>query len=136
MGIDRGTVGSAKGRKPVGRAALPNSQRDEFVRLELDKEQVAAYRIWREDIDGWSDILQEMIEDGYKFTLRWDDYSSSPAAFAFPSDDHDNRGYILSGRGGSVLKALTELLYKHSAVLRGVWNAGLSPKSRSDDPDW
>lgn len=121
-------------RRPVGRAAL--GEKDEFVRLEVTEEHKPDLLAFRADTEQVLEALQREIENGYKFTFRWDDYSSSPAVFMFPGDDSDNRGYILSGRGSTVYRALSETLFKHLFLLRGVWGAGQSRRAGADDPDW
>lgn len=125
-----------RGSKPAPQRRDRSDQRDTFVRLELTKEELVTYRKWREDVPTWLDILDRMVQDGYKFTIRWDDYSTSPAVFIFPSEDSDNRGFILSGRGGSVAKALSEALFKHSVLLEGDWSEGRGGAAVHDDPEW
>lgn len=113
--------GGGRGRKPsgVGKSDL----RDEFLNVELSVEQTAEFKAFRKEVDAINSVLTEMLEDGYKLTCRYDDYNECYACFAFAPDEHDNAGYILTGRGGSGLSAVAELLYKHSEVLGRNWPA-------------
>lgn len=126
-------VGGAK--KPY-RAANRASADAEFVNYELTEEQVAAYRGWRSDIAGVDTEWQEACENGYKFSTKYDSYSSAFAVFMFPDEGSENYGYILTGRGGTPLRALCECLYKHSRVLRGDWRSVRRSAVSTDDPDW
>jgi len=112
-------------RRPAraGRTPVPTRGRadSEFINLELDKEQTAAYREWRLDVENVFDLWTELIEGGYRVNTKYDDYSSSCATFIIPDDGSDNVGFLLTGRGGNAYRALSEAIYKHFEILKGVW---------------
>lgn len=94
----------------------------EFIRCELTDahKQDLKSRV-KAGYDGW-DNLQSLIEDGYRVTVKYDTWSSSPACFIQQmAEDGDNQGCILSGRGRTVHGAILEALYKHFVVFDGVW---------------
>lgn len=108
----------------------------EFINLELDKENTANYRAWRDDFDHVFDLWADMLKDGYRVNTKWDDYSSSCAAYIIPDEGHENFGYILTGRGGNPYRALSEALYKHEVLLSGIWGAAIRERRGNDDPDF
>jgi len=122
-------------RAAVKSAARGNSD-SEFINYELDKEQTAAYREWRDDFENVLNIVTELIEEGYRVTIKFDDYSSSCAVFLIPPAEGENDGYILTGRGSTAYRALSEAMYKHSDVFRGTWSVGAKPGSLDRDPDF
>jgi len=109
----------------AGSAARTTGYRSdsEFINLELDKEQTAAYRQWREDIANVIDLWTELIEGGYRVNTKYDDYSSSCAAFIIPGEGAENVGFILTGRGGNAYRAVSEAIFKHYEVLHGDWRS-------------
>lgn len=119
-------------RKPARREAMQS----EFINLELSGEQLKDYRVWRDDFEavmmGWG----ELLDDGYRVNTKYDDYSSAYAAFIIPDVEHDNAGYILTGRGGNPYRAITEAIYKHFSVLHGAWASHRNRPTQTDDPDF
>ncbi len=122
------------GKQRQGRGRGQSDQ--EFVNLELNAEQVKEFRAWREDFDGVIDEWGAILNDGYKTSIKYDDYSSSYTAYFFAPEDSDNVGYILSGRGGNPYRALSELVYKHTRILQGEWSQYHSNGKAVDDPDY
>jgi len=126
------------GRQQRGRPGRPRgSQPDsEFINLELSKEQKEQYLAWREDLDtvvtGWANLCAE----GYRVNTKWDDYSNSYAAFIIPDAESDNAGLILTGRGGTPLRAVCEAVYKHSVILPDGWGGYSAVRGGADDPDY
>jgi len=125
------------GKRPTdGRYTGRSDQRDaEFINLELDADQRSEFKAFRVDVESINDALSEMVEDGYKITVRYDDRNECHAAFAFAPDGHDNAGYILTGRAGTGLYAVAELLFKHAVVMGRNWPAyaARSRRTYSDD---
>jgi hypothetical protein len=136
-------TGEQRGNKSVGRGARPArnnrgsyQQDSEFVNLELTNEQRNDYRNWRQDLEEVENLWSEVCEEGYRVNTKYDDYSSAYAAFVIPDGQSDNAGYILTGRGGSPYRAVSEALFKHRFLLQGNW-ANFPQRPRlSDDPDF
>jgi len=127
----------SKGAGGGNRRGQGSYQRDsEFVNYELSADQVAAYRVWRSDIETIDLAWKEACENGYRFSTKYDDYNSAFAVYMLPDEGSDNSGYILTGRGGTPLRALCECLYKHSELLRGDWRSVRRSPVSTDDPDW
>jgi len=108
----------------------------EFINLELDKEATTDYRGWREDSDHVYTLWTELLEEGYRVNTKYDDYSSSCAAFIIPGDQSGNSGFILTGRGGNAYRAVSEALYKHEVLLSGSWSDAIAVRRGHDDPDF
>ncbi len=137
MGVKDEQLLSKRNRGRGSRQSISSSASDsEFINLELDKEQTVRYREWRDDVINVLDIWTEEIENGYRFSTKYDDYSSSVAAFMFPDPLGPNSGFILTGRGGTAFRALSECLFKHREDLRGEWGNGGRSNLRLDDPDF
>lgn len=120
--------------RPPARPSQGNSV--EFVRRELNDAEKQQYRSWRDDIDVVINELDRLLQDGYKISLKFDDYSSAYATFIFAPDDSDNAGYCLTGRGGNSYRALSEALFKHVSLLSGNWLVAGRTVDAIDDPDW
>lgn len=124
----------SRGNGAPKRAAHYNSD-SEFINLELDQKQTAAYRAWRQDAELVINLWTELVEEGYRVNSKYDDYSSACAVFIIPDPGSSNMGYILTGRGGNPYRALSEAIYKHYEILHGDWNNHVqaSPLTRDDD---
>jgi len=112
------------------------SSDSEFINLELDKKQTAAYREWRNDLENVLNLWLELVEAGYRVNTKYDDYSSACACFIIPMETTENGGYILTGRGSSPYRALTEAIYKHQEILHGDWSQGIQKEPLDRDPDF
>jgi len=124
------------GSKSPGRSNVGYDRDSTFVDLELSKSETVEYRSWRGNIEDVDLAWREAEDNGYKFTSRYDDRSSSYACFMFPDSGDDNYGFILAGRGGTPYRALAEVLFKHVAILRGDWRSRAGGQRGADDPDW
>lgn len=118
--VDR-NVRRGKGRG-FRREADDRERKNPFVNVNLSEEQEADKRVKFPDAVSVFEALSRAVESGYSVSIKWDEYSSSPAAFLRSSDDHpDNGGLVLSGRGGTPGSALREVLYLHYVVLLENW---------------
>lgn len=108
----------------------------EFVNRELTNEETTAYRSWRSDVEQVSELWMEVLEGGYRVNTKYDDYSSSCAAFIFPPEGSENSGLALTGRGGNPYRAVAEALFKHQWIFKGVWSLSTLHPSRQEDPDF
>jgi len=118
-------------------AARANNQRDiEFVNRELTTEETEAFRGWRQAEEDVFTELTELVEGGYRVTVKYDDYSSSCAAFIFPGPESENSGLCLTGRGGNAYRALAEVVFKHVYVFKGAWSLSTPARPGRDDPDY
>lgn len=122
-------------RNPARNPANRNAD-IEFINRELSVEETAAYRSWRADAENVFVELTELVEGEYRVTIKYDDYSSSCAVFIFPGPDSENSGYALTGRGGNAYRALSEALFKHVVVFKGVWSVPAPRHTATDDPEF
>ena len=127
---DRG--GDAR-KAPNRRGAAADS---EFVNLEVDKAHKPALRAYCTTHDELDEAVADILADGTKLTQKYDERNRCYVVFGFATDDSDNAGLILTGRGGSPSRALRELAYKHHALLEGQW-ANYHNIARDDgDDEW
>jgi len=119
--------------KPMGKGYQQDS---EFINRELSEAEQTAYRKWRADGEAVLDALDEAVEGGYKISIKYDEYSSSPCCFLFPPTGGDNEGRILTGRGGSSFRALAECLYKHTILFAGIWQPDRRNGFVERDAEW
>jgi hypothetical protein len=113
----------ANARRGAAKGSTRFSSDSEFINLELDTKQTAAYRSWRADPEEVINRWTELVEGGYRVNTKYDDYSSSCAAFIIPGEESENSGFILTGRGGNPYRAVSEAIYKHFYLLRGDWRS-------------
>jgi hypothetical protein len=109
---------------------------NEFVNLELSKEQRTQLKEMFVDALDLDMALAEIFDDGTKITLKFDDRNDCYVAFGFAPADSDNAGYVLTGRGGSATRALRELVYKHLHILNGDWASYHNRAANRDGDDW
>lgn len=107
-------------KKTSGKA--PRFNDVEFIQCELSDEQKKDLKSRKkEGFDAWQ-LLDGLCEQGYRVTVKYDNWSSSMACFIQPIDEeHENANRILSGRGRTAEGAVLELLYKHFFIFDGVW---------------
>jgi len=108
----------------------------EFINYELDVDQKKQFRQWRDNAEDVFDVLNEVCERGDKISIKWDAFGSCCAAFAFPGEQSNNVGYILTGRGSTAYRAIAELLFKDKFVLLEQWGNAFKRKSVDIDPDF
>lgn len=69
-------------------------------------------------------LLDKLVEDGYRVTMKWDGFGNCPACWLQPIDAKNvNYGVILTGRGKTATNALIEVSFKHYMVFEGAWPA-------------
>lgn len=116
---DEANHGRSKAQAP---ARVPRFNSFEFVNVDLNDKQakeLKAQPAWSEE---WSDALDRFLEQGYKVTIKSEARTGGFAAFASAeSEDSDNAGLVLTGRGSVAIKAVRQVLYKHFSVLAEVW---------------
>jgi len=123
MGIKDEQIKSTKSSRKVGVGKAPRFNDNQFVRYELDKAQQSECKAWDIGEDGLLDLVSAAIDDGYRFSLKWDDYSECYGVFMQPVvPEGSNAGLILTGRGSTVGKSIKQVLYKHHTCLAGDWS--------------
>jgi hypothetical protein len=108
----------------------------EFVNLELSKAQRADAKQKYGEPVLLDTALFDLFDDGTKVTVKYDDRNRCVVAFGFAPSGGENDGYILTGRGSSVTRALMELAYKHHDLLGGQWSQYHNLTLDRDEDDW
>jgi len=87
-----------------------------FINRELNSDEKSELKaIEFSDSDAW--LAMDKYSEEYKFTLRYDERSACYSCFMQPTGmEHINAGFILAGRGSSLVKALKQTLYKHERL--------------------
>jgi len=123
MGVKDEQIRNQKSSREARVGKTPRFNEAQFVRYELDKEQQSACKASAITEAELFDELLALVGDGYKFTVKWDDYSQCHASFMQLSHPvGPNANLILTGRGSTPFKALKQLLWKHSVCLDGDWS--------------
>ena len=130
MGTDKTAFAKSKGASRTTKAPRFNEMK--FVQYELDKEQQASCKAWSVSPADVFDYMEAMVSDGYKFSVKYDDYSDCVACFVTCPNDHTsgNAGLILTGRGSTAWKSVKQALWKHSVALDGQWQ-GFAERTNS-----
>ena len=122
-------------RKPAKKKSQSTGQA-QFINYTLNKDERAACKAWLPTLDEMDNAALRLAEEGYKCSLKWDDFSSSFAAFVTASDPtNPNAAFILSGRGSTPLKALKQAMYLHWYVTEGNWAIAYRPPQRDELDD-
>lgn len=100
-----------------------------FVNYELNTEERARCKEWIEDANGLDLYALAACNDGYRFSLKYDERSRAFACFmsATTGASADNSGLMLTGRGSTPFKALRQCLYKHLVVFDKQWGGYANP---------
>lgn len=65
------------------------------------------------------DLSNEMIEDGFQFSWKFDDYSSSRQCSAMCLfEGHENTGLAISARGEDIEDCMSIILYKYYNIAK------------------
>ena len=112
------------------------ASQSEFIDIELTAEQGADARARYAVGTQLDDELTEMVDSGYRFTVKYDDRNSAYSVFCFPAEDSDAAGMILSGRGKTVFSALMKLAYKHHVLLQADWQTSRNFMDPTNGTDW
>jgi hypothetical protein len=122
---------------PTGKSGTPRTttaprfNNAEFVQLELTDDQAKQLKAETVSAESLFDSMERMIDDGYKFTFKYDSYGDCVGVWCQPTDDgSENSGCILTGRGSSAGKAIKQLLFKHHILLQGSWRAHAQGRNR------
>lgn len=100
----------------------PRWNNAQFVQLELTDEQSKQLKATNVTADEILAQMEAMVDDGYKFTIKYDSYGDCVGVWCQTTEDGQaNSGFILTGRGTRIDKALKQLLYKHHVLLPDGW---------------
>lgn len=77
--------------------------------------------VWTlEDLE---DCLIKLTESNYKVSVQWDDRQDCYSCFIITRDsEHENAGYICTGRGSTPHKAIKQAYYIGFHILEGVFS--------------
>lgn len=94
-----------------------------FINYELTVEERAACKAWIEDLNDLDNYTRAANEEGYRFSLKYDERSKAYACFmsAYGDAAKINGGFMNTGRGSSPFKALRQVLYKHLVIFDKEW---------------
>lgn len=74
-------------------------------------------------LDDLDDCLIKLNEAGYKVSTQYDDKQACYACFIIQRDsEHENAGYICTGRGSAPHKAIKQAYYIGFHILEGVFS--------------
>ncbi len=101
-----------------------------YVNITLDKDQIGAYKKWRETtLDIWSEV-DRYTENGYRVSVSYDTMNKCIQASIVTNDPkNDNAGYIMTGRGSTAATAIAQAIYKDTYVAQGNWKAFANSKA-------
>lgn len=106
-------------KRPGQSSTPPKAKADRFndsvfIKRELTADEQRLCKAQAFTPDQAFEQLLKLCDKGYRLTFKYDTYTNSHAVWASAADsEHQNFGYILTGRGSEPIKALKQLLYKH-----------------------
>jgi len=105
----------------------------QFVRHQMTRDEKAAFREWQLTGEELVQMLDRLIDDGYKLSVSSDDYNKcNQATLTCKNEKSDDYGYILPGRASSAFDALKVVLYKHFVLLTGGWQTWMETENDDD----
>lgn len=134
MADPKGKGAAARARFVSQRNGTNNWQPSEFININLNEQEDVDKAEAIPNYDTLLALLTEEVENGYKFTLKWDERGNCMSVFMQNTDvEHENGGLILTGRGGTAASALRECIYCHRNILQGEWARANSRKRGPED---
>jgi hypothetical protein len=107
-----------KKSSPAGNASFESAQ---FVNINLTKDVLQTIKSQSFTLEALEAGAAELMGDGYKLSLRFDVRNDCYAAWLIAPNSGVNKGYILSGRGSTPVKAFKQLFYIHFVLLERNW---------------
>jgi len=93
-----------------------------WIDFTLTDEQQAQMKAELKDWKSIAPLLEEMVDEGYKFSISYDAFNTCLACFVSPGpNDIQNAGCVLAGRGKSVFSAVRGAIYRHLFVFEKIW---------------
>lgn len=106
-----------------GQQGFQNIPWQGFINVNLNEatKKKAAEYFQRPNFVG--DGIDQLLQQGYRLTLKYDLNSGGFSAFVTPVDaSHKDAGWGLSERAGSWFRAVERIIYIHFVVLDGEWD--------------
>jgi hypothetical protein len=125
----------ASKRKPVDDTAPTGKNGTLFINYDLDDNMRKQFKVWREaHINDLEEMLNNAVDAGYQVSLKKDTYNDCMGAFLIAKDTKtENDGFILTGRGSTVIGALFGVFFRHYTVFETVWPTHNRRTSSLDD---
>lgn len=93
-----------------------------FVPGDMSDAQKADCKVWEMWEIRSDEILTSLCEAGYKISVKLGGRGDGYTCIVAPADpDHQDSGWMLSGRGSTPLKAIKQACYRHFVLYDGVW---------------
>jgi len=124
-----------KNSKEAVKPAATNTNAVQFINYELPEEERRRFKAWAHENAGEIlTLLEKLLDDGYGFSCKWDDYGNCAAAFIqCRSETSPNKGWLLTGRGSTAFSAIAGALYRHYVLFEGVWPIDQNRRGTLDD---
>lgn len=133
-------VAGGKGRgagTAQGTAGRPGRKYDsEFVSADLTDAEKALCKVWGEwEVDPDA-LLESVLGDGLRLTLKDDPATGGFLVFLNPvGDTHPYVGWVLSGRGSTPVKAIKQACFRHLVQLKRKWPLVSKSTARTEFDD-
>ena len=101
----------------------PKNKSDvKWIDFTMTDEQQAHMKSELKDWKAIAPLLEEMIGEGYKFSIQWDAFNACQACYITPGpNDAQNAKCVLAGRGKSAFSAVRGAIYRHLFIFDKVW---------------
>ena len=101
-----------------------------YHKVNLTNEDATAFEAWKEHQDvTWTDF-DVLANDGYKFSVSWDDYHEGVSASLYcTAAKMEWAGYTLTAWAGDTHSAILLLFFKHFVMCQQKWEIA---KDRSE----
>jgi hypothetical protein len=109
---------------PAPRQTTPKFNDAKFINWSLSVEDKASCKAWLNDFGELDDALQSLVSADYKVTMSYSDFNHCYTASIVPTGEKNvNKGYILTGKGSTTLKAVKQALYIHFMIFNQDWSS-------------
>lgn len=93
-----------------------------YHKVNLDKADEALFEAWQQENEVRFEDLGILANNGYKFSISWDDYHEGVSASLYASSAKmEWAGYTLTAWAGDVDTAVKLLFFKHFMLCREKW---------------
>jgi len=128
---------ASKDRNPPAKGKPAERFNDaKFINWSLSVEDKAACKGWLLKAQEMDDCLTALVAADFKVTVSWSEFNNCFTASIIPQGANNvNKGYILTGKGSTSLKAIKQALYIHFHIFNQDWAAysKVAPDEELDD---
>lgn len=107
-----------------------------WINWSLTDKEKKALKATNLSLDDYEDFMVKLTESGHKVTVSHDAFNDCYSAAIVPTQENTlNKGFILTGKGSTPLKAIKQACYIHFSIFNGDWSTYSTRTGREEIDD-